>query len=69
MDTQVVIWASTGSRRPASSVREVLEDDANAVFCSVITLWEIVTKEAVRKLELDVEMRDWLAEQRIEDSR
>lgn len=65
VDTQAVIWAATASPRLSAAARDVLEDGANQAFCSVITLWEVAIKEAVGKLELDVDLRDWLAERDI----
>ncbi|MFC5064065.1 type II toxin-antitoxin system VapC family toxin [Actinomycetospora atypica] len=61
-DTQVVIWAATGSPRLSVAARSALESESNDLVCSVISLWEVAIKEAVGKLELDVDLRTWLAE-------
>lgn len=61
-DTQAVIWAATGSPRLSVTARGALESELNELVCSVVSLWEVAIKEAVGKLELDVDLRTWLDE-------
>jgi PIN domain nuclease of toxin-antitoxin system len=65
VDTQVLIWAAIGSPRLGTSARAALEDGSNEVSCSVVAPWEIAIKRAVGKLEIDVDLLEWLAEQDI----
>ena len=52
IDTHVFLWAVTGNRRLKASARKTLSD-AEAVFVSAASLWEIAIKIGIGKLEGD----------------
>lgn len=51
LDTQIVIWAATGVRRPTSAVKEALRSAA-ALYVSSLSYAEIGVKASVGKLEV-----------------
>ncbi len=46
-DTQVLVWFLAGSSRLSLPVREMLEDEANALYFSVESIREIAIKHAL----------------------
>ena len=51
LDTHVLQWSLTGSRKLSQRAREVVEDPRSEVFVSSISGWEIALKRALRKLQ------------------
>lgn len=49
LDTHVAIWSIIGDPRLAQSAKELLQDDANEVFVSAVSLWEIAVKRRVAR--------------------
>lgn len=49
LDTHVAIWAVLGDARLAPQTSRLLLDDANAVFVSPVTLWEIAVKRRMMR--------------------
>ena len=53
-DTQLVIWWEMGSSRLPLELR-TLADEAEVVFVSQVSLWEIAVKLSIGKLRLNIE--------------
>ena len=53
IDTHVFLWAVSGNRQLKPSARQLLAD-ADAVYVSAASLWEIAIKVRLGKLEGDV---------------
>ena len=53
LDTHIALWAVTGSRRLSRKSQQVILD-ADEVFVSAATLWEIAIKHALGKGEMPV---------------
>jgi PIN domain nuclease of toxin-antitoxin system len=51
LDTHTLMWALSESSRLSPKVREAILNPAATIFISVISLWEIVTKRQIGKLE------------------
>jgi PIN domain nuclease of toxin-antitoxin system len=56
IDTHILIWALTDSKKLSKSVRKILSDGANDVFVSMTSILEIAIKISVGKLELKGEI-------------
>ncbi|WP_433785700.1 type II toxin-antitoxin system VapC family toxin [Actinomycetospora sp. CA-101289] len=56
LDTQALIWSVGSSSLLAAPARQALEDAANTVVVSVVSLWEAVIKQATGKLVLDEDL-------------
>lgn len=65
LDTHALIWASLDSSQLSSTARSALDDDRNIVVVSVVSLWEVVTKQAAGTLVIRAELRAWLADRGI----
>ncbi|MGH2912338.1 MAG: type II toxin-antitoxin system VapC family toxin [Solirubrobacteraceae bacterium] len=48
LDTHVLIWAA--DKRLGDETREIVEEGANTIFVSAVTVWEIEIKRALNKL-------------------
>jgi PIN domain nuclease of toxin-antitoxin system len=54
LDTHVLLWVLGDPARLKMDTRRILADAANEVFVSIVSLWEIVVKCRVGKLEADI---------------
>ncbi len=61
-DTHVILWSATEPQRLAADVREMLEDGANDLLVSIVSVWEIAIKQSLGKLELPKPAEQWLPE-------
>jgi PIN domain nuclease of toxin-antitoxin system len=52
LDTHALLWWLAGSRRLPTTARRAIGDDANAVYVSAASAWEIATKHRLGKLPL-----------------
>jgi PIN domain nuclease of toxin-antitoxin system len=52
LDTHVALWFISGSPRISTKRRLAIEDPANEVYLSVVSVWEAAIKHAVGKLNL-----------------
>ncbi len=55
LDTHALLWWLSDDDRIAPQARELISDPGNDVLVSAASLWEIVVKVRVGKLEADVE--------------
>jgi PIN domain nuclease of toxin-antitoxin system len=54
LDTHALLWVLGDPDRLKPETHRMLADAANAVFVSVVSLWEIVVKRRVGQLEADI---------------
>lgn len=54
LDTHAFLWVLGDPDRLPAETRLALADPANPVFVSVVSLWEIVVKRRIGKLEADI---------------
>lgn len=57
LDTQILLWASTDSKRLSAGARKILADLDHQLFFSAASLWEIAIKTGVRRPDFDVDPR------------
>lgn len=50
LDTNALLWLASAPDRIASSAREVLEHQANELFVSAISAWEVAIKTRIGRL-------------------
>ncbi|MDR2233750.1 MAG: type II toxin-antitoxin system VapC family toxin [Tannerella sp.] len=60
LDTHVLLWAIGDSDKLSPQIAEQINDMNNEVFVSAISLWEIVLKQSIGKLELNFAVEDIL---------
>ena len=51
LDTHALLWFFSGDSNISSYARAVIEDESNNCYVSVVSLWEIVVKQSIGKLE------------------
>ncbi len=51
LDTHVAIWALTDRARIPQVIVDVLDDTANPVFVSAVSIWEIAIKHRLRRTD------------------
>jgi len=55
LDTSILLWATSDSPRLGRDGRRIIKE-AEIVFVSAISLWEIAIKVAARKFDVDVDL-------------
>ena len=58
LDTHTFIWYIRDNSRLPWHIRQMIKDDSNVVYVSVISLWEISIKSRQGKLELHKSLAD-----------
>ncbi len=54
-DTNVLLWFMTDDKKLRSEHKEAIENPRNQIYVSIASLWEIVIKLNIGKLELDTD--------------
>ena len=62
LDTHTFLFAINPFEELPTRVRVLLEDSAVERFVSVISIWEIAVKVSLGKLEIDRDVRAWVAD-------
>jgi PIN domain nuclease of toxin-antitoxin system len=52
LDTHVLLWFIQKDLQLSNRAREVISDDANSLFISIASLWEITVKINIGKLKI-----------------
>ncbi len=50
LDTHAMLWWWAGDRRLTKAAQNVIADEANEIFVSAASIWEIATKHRIGKL-------------------
>jgi PIN domain nuclease of toxin-antitoxin system len=66
LDTQAVLWSFLDKSRLSPTASEAIAAEANDVFVSVVSVWEIEIKRAKRKLHVPFDLEAELAAERFE---
>jgi len=53
LDTHTVLWAIAGKSKLPERVLNLLQDNGNQLFVSVVSFWEMAIKHGKRKLDLE----------------
>ncbi|ELS30332.1 MULTISPECIES: type II toxin-antitoxin system VapC family toxin [Pseudanabaena] len=53
LDTHILIWLLEGNQNLSPKVRQVIEDETNSLYISIVSLWEIAIKTSLGKLQLE----------------
>ena len=57
LDTHVLVWMTSESRRLSTAARKILGDPANVPVFSVASIWEVAIKVALRRDNFKVDAR------------
>lgn len=52
LDTHIFVWFIMGDSRLPSTVRNAIDDPANEIVLSVVSIWEAIVKHRLGKLTL-----------------
>lgn len=63
LDTHAFLWFIAGSENLSDKARELIEDEANHVFLSAASLWEMAIKVSLGKLTLTEPFETLIPEQ------
>lgn len=61
LDTHTFLWFVWDDPRLPESVFDAIEDPANTVCVSVVSLWEIAIKSSLGKLSIELPLADFFA--------
>jgi PIN domain nuclease of toxin-antitoxin system len=64
LDTHAFLWYITDDPRLAAGSAEAIQDEANEVFLSVVSVWEALTKHQLGKLPLPAPADEYLRTRR-----
>lgn len=56
LDTHVALWAVSGDRRLSAAAKRCLTADAEQVFVSAVTLWEVAIKHGLGRGDMPVDV-------------
>lgn len=54
LDTQIMLWALTGSARLGAAARGLIADPANDIYVSTASIWEIAIKHSLGRGDMPV---------------
>ena len=63
LDTCTFIWLAMPQNKLSVRATEILNDPANQLFLSEISIWEVTLKHSAGKLELPGQPRQWVPPQ------
>ena len=63
LDTCTFLWLAAEPARISAPAAEALNDSANSLYLSDVSVWEIVLKNAAGKLRLPQKPRVWIPKQ------
>ena len=52
LDTHAFLWYITGDKQLPDKIIKIINDETNRCFISIVSLWEIVIKLSLEKLEI-----------------
>lgn len=54
IDTHTFIWFNKGSENLSKLSRQIIENDGNEIFISIVSLWEMSIKISLGKLKIEM---------------
>jgi PIN domain nuclease of toxin-antitoxin system len=64
LDTHIFLWFISGDNRLSTDIRDIIRDSDNAVYLSVVSVWESIIKYQLGKLPLPQSPEVYLPKQR-----
>jgi PIN domain nuclease of toxin-antitoxin system len=58
LDTHTLLWFLSGSKKLNSTSKKLIEDESNNCFVSIASVWEIAIKVSLKKLTLEVSLKE-----------
>lgn len=64
LDTHTFIWLDSNPNRLSAQARSLLQDSANVLLLSVVSIWEMQIKQQLGKLQLSIPLAEIVESQR-----
>lgn len=64
LDTHIFLWFISGDNKLSTDIRDAIRDTDNAVYLSVVSVWESIIKYQLGKLPLPESPETYLPKQR-----
>lgn len=61
-DTHILLWSASDPGQLSARARAAIEDGANDLRVSTVSIWEIAIKQSLGKLDLPAPAEQWLPE-------
>jgi PIN domain nuclease of toxin-antitoxin system len=58
LDTHVLLWMQDDNDNLSAEIKDILSDSANDLYISIVSIWEIVVKKSLGKLQLDYSIEE-----------
>ena len=58
-DTHILIWYITGDERLSIAARDLINDERNTVYFSLVSLWEVAIKHSRKPKSLTLSAKDF----------
>lgn len=58
LDTHIFLWWLDDNKKLDKKIRSIIEDTDNQIYISAITIWEIIIKKSLSKLEVPENLID-----------
>ena len=53
LDTHTLLWALENNPNLPENIKDIIDDERNTIYVSVVSLWEIAIKNKINKLPYD----------------
>jgi PIN domain nuclease of toxin-antitoxin system len=63
LDTCVFLWLETDTTKVSSRAMSLVSDPANELWLSVASVWEVIVKKRIGKLQLHADIADMVQDQ------
>ena len=60
-DTHIIIWYLTGDNRLSQKARELIDDESNEIFYSLVSVWEVAIKHGRKPEKLTLSSQDFVS--------
>ncbi|WKN41513.1 type II toxin-antitoxin system VapC family toxin [Tunicatimonas pelagia] len=69
LDTSTFIWFVQGDARLSRTAQAQIEEPENTIFVSIISLWEIVIRQRLNKLDFEADVPQMISDIQTMDAR
>ena len=54
LDTHTLIWYLEDSKKLPKRLKDIIDSQNNSVYVSIVSLWEIIIKQNIKRLDIDI---------------
>jgi PIN domain nuclease of toxin-antitoxin system len=59
LDTHLLLWAAAEPARLSAKARALIQDEANELWFSAVSVWEVSIKRALGRPDFKIDTRQW----------